>query len=68
MLCLDDGSFVEGVLDLAFRETAGWTIVELKTDLEIAARRAEYEAQIALYVRAVAKATGEEATGVLLRV
>jgi ATP-dependent exoDNAse (exonuclease V) beta subunit len=77
-LRLDDGSLAEGVVDLAFREetdgaadpragrAAAWTVVDFKTDRELAARRAEYERQVALYARAVARATGEPAEGVLL--
>jgi ATP-dependent exoDNAse (exonuclease V) beta subunit len=67
-----DGSFVEGILDLAFREIDGdgpiWTVVDFKTDVEIAGRREDYERQVALYARAVTAATGERARGVLLSV
>jgi len=67
-----DGSLVEGVLDLAFREIDGdgpiWTVVDFKTDVEIAGRREDYERQVALYARAVTAATGERARGVLLSV
>lgn len=67
-----DGSLVEGVVDLAFRESkdgvATWTVVDFKTDVEIASRRAEYELQLALYAEALAAATGERAEGGLLSV
>ena len=64
---------VEGVLDLAFREeeAAGqgvWTVVDYKTDRELAGRKAEYEAQVSLYAAAVRAATGEDARAVLLSV
>jgi ATP-dependent exoDNAse (exonuclease V) beta subunit len=60
---------VEGVVDLAFREEGGWTVVDYKTDVEIArAGMARYEAQLAAYADAVARATGEPARAVLLRV
>jgi ATP-dependent helicase/nuclease subunit A len=68
----DDGVLVEGALDLAFRteEAPGpaWVIVDYKTDAELSARRAEYEAQIRMYARAVARATGEPTRAVLFRV
>ena len=67
-LRLEDGSLAEGVVDLAFREGGAWTVVDFKTDRELAAGRAVYEAQVLLYVRAIAAATGESARGVLLRV
>jgi ATP-dependent exoDNAse (exonuclease V) beta subunit len=63
----DDGALLEGVVDLAFREPGeGWTVVDFKTDVEIEARRAEYQAQVRLYVAAIAKATGERTRGLLL--
>ncbi len=67
-LALDDGSLVEGVLDVAFLDDDVWTVVDLKTDVELAGRVAEYRRQVALYARAVARATGRRARGVLLRV
>lgn len=67
-----DGSVIEGVIDLAFREIAAegpvWIVVDFKTDAEIAERRARYEAQVLHYVDAVRAATGEPARGVLLTV
>jgi ATP-dependent exoDNAse (exonuclease V) beta subunit len=69
-LCLDDGTLVEGVVDVAFRDQAKaeWTVVDFKTDVEIAERLVEYRAQVALYARAIARATGGAAEPVLLRV
>jgi ATP-dependent exoDNAse (exonuclease V) beta subunit len=70
MLRRPDGGLAEGVVDLAFREESPdgprWTVVDFKTDREIAERRAEYQAQVGLYVDAVGRATGEPAEGTLL--
>ncbi|MEW6271043.1 MAG: PD-(D/E)XK nuclease family protein, partial [Thermodesulfobacteriota bacterium] len=66
-----DGVLVEGVVDVAFREdgpAAGWTVVDFKSDLEIAGRLDEYRRQVELYALAVARATGMPARAVLLRV
>ena len=67
-----DGTLIEGVLDLAFRELEGstpiWTVVDFKTDVEIAGRREDYQRQVRVYADAVAGATGERARGVLLSV
>ena len=63
-----DGTLAEGVVDLAFREAEGWVVVDFKTDRELAERREVYAAQVALYVEAVAAATGLAARGVLLQV
>jgi ATP-dependent helicase/nuclease subunit A len=72
LLPMEDGSMVEGVIDLAFREWsprgATWTVVDFKTDAELEGRRLQYEAQVQLYVKAVRAATGETARGVLLLV
>ncbi|MGH7933557.1 MAG: 3'-5' exonuclease, partial [Candidatus Binataceae bacterium] len=72
MVTLDDGVTVEGVADLAFVEGSGdaarWTVVDFKTDLEIAGRIDEYRTQVALYVRAVSRASGLPAHGIILRI
>jgi ATP-dependent exoDNAse (exonuclease V) beta subunit len=62
---LEDGTLLEGVIDLAFRDEAGWTVVDFKTD-----RGADesYAAQVRLYCAAVEAATGLRARGVLLAV
>ncbi len=62
------GELIEGVVDLAFREPRGWTVVDFKTDAELAGRKARYETQVLLYVEAIRAATGEGAQGVLLAV
>ncbi len=54
---------IEGVLDLAFREAGGWTIVDYKSDAAGSrideARRAKYRAQVDLYAAAWERITGE---------
>ncbi|MBS2014169.1 MAG: UvrD-helicase domain-containing protein [Deltaproteobacteria bacterium] len=69
MLENDDGSILEGVVDLAFLEKGrGWTVVDFKTDVEIASRKDAYLRQIDAYARAIREATGEPAVGALLSV
>ncbi|HLY36733.1 MAG TPA: PD-(D/E)XK nuclease family protein, partial [Candidatus Binatia bacterium] len=64
-----DGTLVEGVVDLAFADDGSeWTVVDFKTDVELAGRLDEYRRQVALYAAAVARATGGPARAVLLRV
>jgi ATP-dependent exoDNAse (exonuclease V) beta subunit len=65
---LAPGDYVEGSVDLAYRDAAGWTVVEFKTDEDLEAHRVAYEAQAAAYVRAVHAATGLPTRGVLFRV
>ena len=68
-LTLDDGTLVEGVVDLAFEEDGAWTVVDYKTDREIATGGEEqYRRQIAAYASAIARATGAPASGILVRI
>ena len=68
---LDDGTIVDGIADLAFREGSGadvcWVVVDYKTDPDVAGH-AEYNDQVDFYARAVAAATGAAATGILFAV
>jgi ATP-dependent exoDNAse (exonuclease V) beta subunit len=65
---LEDGALVEGVVDAAFVEDGIWTVVDFKTDVEMAGRILEYRRQVGLYRRAIASATGMPVRAVLLRV
>jgi ATP-dependent helicase/nuclease subunit A len=62
------GVLVEGVVDLAFENAEGWTVVDFKTDADIADQLDTYLRQVQLYAAAIARATGRPASGVLLRV
>lgn len=69
-LKLADDVMVEGVVDLAFRDQSEsnlWTVVDYKTDFEVAGRLEEYRKQVGLYALAIAKATGTKTEAVLLR-
>jgi ATP-dependent exoDNAse (exonuclease V) beta subunit len=66
----EDGTLIEGVVDLAFQESTpeftGWTVVDFKTDREIEKAENQYRAQVAAYVDAVRIATASRARGFLL--
>ena len=65
---LPDGTLIEGVVDLAFEEAGEWTVVDYKTDREIAATGEDrYRRQVELYAAAIAQATGQPAHAVLVR-
>jgi ATP-dependent exoDNAse (exonuclease V) beta subunit len=68
-LMLDDNRMLEGIVDLAFEDGETWTVVDYKTDAELAGEgEARYRQQVALYTSAVARATERCAVGVLARV
>jgi len=62
-----DGTLVEGVLDIAFENGDGWTIIDFKTDRELGAAEDQYRRQVGLYAAAVKRATGKNAKGLLIR-
>ena len=61
-----DGAIVEGVVDLAFLEDDFWTVVDFKTDRELANGIERYKRQVGLYCAAVAAATGQQSRGILM--
>ena len=67
---LEDGTVLEGVVDLAFREELptgpAWTVVDFKTDARV--EGPGYAAQLSLYCAAIAQASGIPAKAVLLSV
>jgi len=65
---VDDGTLVEGVVDLAFRDEGGWVVVDFKTDRELEVALDVYRRQVQLYAQMVARATGEPARAVLMRI
>ena len=64
----DDGLVVEGVVDLAFKQDDTWVVVDFKTDQDWAQSLDVYLRQVQLYAHMVARATGEPARSVLMRI
>jgi len=64
----EDGTIVDGVVDLAFREEGLWTVVDFKTDRELERELPVYRRQVALYAEVIAAATGQPASAVLMSV
>jgi ATP-dependent exoDNAse (exonuclease V) beta subunit len=62
-----DGSILEGVLDLAFEEENGWTVVDFKTQAELARPLARYRRQVGAYASVVTRVTGRPARAVVMR-
>jgi len=69
LLRRDDGSLVEGTVDLAFYEDrsdfSGWTVVDFKTDRDVG-ELAVYIAQVRIYLEAISAATGSPTRGIIL--
>ncbi len=65
---LEEGSLIEGNADLAFEESGQWTVIDFKTDAELAGRLDMYKRQVGIYAEAIAKATGKKTVGVLMQV
>jgi ATP-dependent exoDNAse (exonuclease V) beta subunit len=68
VLKLNDGRLLEGILDLAFLEAGTWTIVDFKTDADVAERREQYERQLRWYAFGLGELTGKPVRAVLLSV
>ena len=64
MVRLDDGTLVEGRIDLAWLDGNQWTVVDYKTDR----REKRNVAQLQLYGLALRRATGKPVRGVVLEI
>jgi len=64
MVRLEDGTLVEGRIDLAWRDDNSWTVVDYKTDR----REQRNVAQVQLYALALQRATNFPASGIVLEV
>ena len=65
---LAGGRVLEGVLDLAYKDTGGWVVVDYKTDADLEVNRDVYVRQLRWYLHTLAMATGEPVRGILLQV
>jgi ATP-dependent exoDNAse (exonuclease V) beta subunit len=63
-----DGVLVEGIVDLAFEDQDGWTVVDFKTDQELSVALDRYKRQVGLYAEAIRRATAQAVRVVLMRV
>jgi ATP-dependent exoDNAse (exonuclease V) beta subunit len=63
-----DGLLIEGVIDLAFEQAEGWTVVDFKTDEEFRGNEPAYRRQVAMYAAAIQTANGGRVSALLMRV
>ena len=63
----EDGTLIEGLADLAFRENGKWIVVDFKTDQELATALERYRRQVAIYATAISKVTSSSSEAFLFR-
>jgi ATP-dependent helicase/nuclease subunit A len=63
-----DGSLIEGVIDLAFEQAGGWTVIDFKTDEEFRGDEPAYRRQVGMYAAAIKAANGASVAAFLMRV
>ncbi|MGE3706250.1 MAG: 3'-5' exonuclease, partial [Vicinamibacterales bacterium] len=61
------GLLVEGVVDLAFEEDGQWIAVDYKTDREMRESADGYRRQVSIYAAAIARATAQPVSAILVR-
>ena len=62
------GSLIEGVIDLAFEQADGWTVIDFKTDEEFLGNELAYRRQVAMYASGIRAANGGRVSALLMRV
>jgi ATP-dependent helicase/nuclease subunit A len=63
-----NGLLIEGVVDLAFEQPNGWTVIDFKTDEEFRGNEPAYRRQVGMYASAIQAANGAEVSAILMRV
>ena len=62
------GLVIEGVIDLAFEQAEGWTVIDFKTDEEFAGNEPAYRRQVGMYASAIQAANGARVAALIMRV
>jgi ATP-dependent exoDNAse (exonuclease V) beta subunit len=63
-----NGVLIEGVIDLAFEQAGGWTVIDFKTDEEFGGNERAYRRQVGMYASAIQTANGARVSAILMRV
>jgi ATP-dependent exoDNAse (exonuclease V) beta subunit len=63
-----EGLLIEGIIDLAFEQAEGWTVIDFKTDEEFRGNEPAYRRQVGMYVSAIEAANGARVSALLMRV
>jgi ATP-dependent exoDNAse (exonuclease V) beta subunit len=59
---------IEGIVDLAFEQAEGWTVIDFKTDEEFRGSESAYRRQVGMYAAAIQAAHGRPVSAILMRV
>jgi ATP-dependent exoDNAse (exonuclease V) beta subunit len=63
-----NGVLIEGVIDLAFEQPEGWTVIDFKTDEEFRGNELAYRRQVGMYAAGIQAANRAKVSAVLMRV
>ena len=63
-----DGTLIEGAADLVFEDLTGLTVVDFKTDRELAGDLEQYRRQLAVYCQALGSLRNVSTRGILARI
>jgi len=63
-----EGLLIEGIIDLAFEQAEGWTVIDFKTDEEFRGNEPAYRRQVGMYLAAIEAANGARVTALLMRI
>ena len=67
-LRLEDGTLVEGIADMVFRDGDSWILVDFKTDQELTAELPTYRRQVSIYATVIQELKKAQTLALLLRV
>ena len=62
-----NGLLIEGVIDLAFEQAGGWTVIDFKTDEEFGGNEPAYRRQVGMYASAIQATNGARVSAKLMR-
>ena len=67
-LRMEDGTLIEGIADLVFRERDRWIVVDFKTDQELASGLERYRRQVSIYAKTIGEGHNVKSEAFVLRI
>ncbi|HEY7317448.1 MAG TPA: UvrD-helicase domain-containing protein [Candidatus Binatia bacterium] len=62
------GLLIEGVIDLAFEQAEGWTVIDFKTDEEFRGNEVTYRRQVGIYAAAIQAVNRARVSALIMRI